>query len=230
MSELSENRNAGRITEKKRLIYSMIIPVLFVFIAFTLKLIETLENVSFVKLGVKPHSVEGLPGILLSPLIHGDWDHFSANAIPLLILGTALFYFYRDISVKIFVFVWIFTGILLWAGGRAGVWHIGASGVIYGLGAFLFFSGLFRNYIPLIAISLTVVFLYGSMFWGMMPVKWDLPYSWEAHLFGTISGLILAIAYRKEGPQKPVPFWFYEEEEEDEESGTDSITDDSNKE
>ena len=214
MSELREHNKNG-FPEKKRALYSMFIPLFFVFIAFTLKLIETLEGVSFVELGIKPRFVEGLPGIFFSPLIHGDWDHFFANALPMLVLGTALFYFYRDISLKVFVLIWFFTGILLWSGGRAGTWHIGASGVIYGLGSFLFLSGMIRNYIPLIALSLTVVFLYGSLFWGMFPIKWDLPYSWEAHLAGTLVGIILAVVYRKEGPQKPVPFWYYEEEEED---------------
>jgi hypothetical protein len=51
----------------------------------------------------------------------------------------------------------------------------------------------------------------------MFPIKWDLPYSWEAHLAGTLTGIILAVVYRKEGPQKPVPFWYYEELEESEE-------------
>ena len=216
MSELKGN-NRGRFSEKKRVLYSMLIPVFFIFVAFTLKLVETLEDVSFVELGVKPHSLEGLWGILFSPLIHADWDHLYANAVPMLVLGTALFYFYRDISFKVFVFIYLFTGILLWAGGRTGSWHIGASGVIYGLGTFLFLSGIIRNYIPLISLSLTVVFLYGSLFWGMFPIKWDLPYSWEAHLSGTLVGIVLAVVYRNEGPQKSIPEWFYEEEESEEE-------------
>ena len=216
MSELTGNKGGG-FSEKKRVLYSMFIPLTFVFIAFTLKLVETLEDISFAEFGIKPHSAEGLPGILFSPLIHGDWEHLYANALPMLVLGTSLFYFYRDISLKVFVFIYLFTGILLWAGGRTGTWHIGASGVIYGMGAFLFLSGIIRNYIPLIALSLTVVFLYGSLFWGMFPIKWDLPYSWEAHLAGTLVGIVLAVFYRKEGPQKPVPEWFYEEEESEEE-------------
>jgi membrane associated rhomboid family serine protease len=216
LSDITKNTRRS-FSEKKRVLYSMLIPGFFVFVAFTLKLIETLEGVSFAEFGIKPHSVEGLPGILFSPLIHGDWGHLYANALPMFVLGTALFYFYRDISLKVFVFIYLFTGILLWAGGRTGTWHIGASGLIYGLGSFLFLSGVIRNYIPLTALSLIVVFLYGSLFWGMFPIKWDLPYSWEAHLAGTLTGIILAVVYRKEGPQKPVPFWYYEELEESEE-------------
>ncbi len=202
------------ITAKKHFIYSLLIPLLFVFVAFSVKLIETLEGISFVAFGIKPLSFEGLSGILFSPLIHGDWDHLFANTVPILVLGTALFYFYKDISLKVFILIYLFTGAWVWIGGRD-AWHIGASGVIYGLGSFLFFSGLLRNYIPLIAISLIVVFLYGSLAWGVIPIKWDLPYSWESHLYGGISGLVLAIIYRKEGPLKPEYVWPEEEEDDD---------------
>ena len=214
MSNLSSNHSEKGGSSKKHFYLSTIIPLAFVFIAFTVKLVETLEGVSFVKYGIKPLTAEGLWGILFSPFIHGDWNHLFANAIPLLVLGTALFYFYKDISLKVFILIYIFTGVWVWVGGRD-AWHIGASGVIYGLGSFLFFSGVLRNYIPLMAISLVVVFLYGSMFWGVIPIKWDLPYSWESHLYGSISGLVLAIIYRKEGPQKKIPAWMEEEEEDD---------------
>jgi len=215
LSSNSDIEDERVISAKKRFIFSMLIPLLFLFIAYSIKLIETLEGISFVTLGIKPLSVEGMPGIIFSPLIHGDWNHLFANTVPVFVLGTALFYFYKEISFKIFVFIYLFTGAWVWIGARTGSWHIGASGVIYGLGSFLFFSGLLRNYIPLIAISLVVVFLYGGLFWGVIPVTWDLPYSWEAHLFGGISGLVLAFIYRKEGPLKPVNVWHDEDELDD---------------
>jgi len=205
------------ISQKKRFFYSLIIPGFVVFVAFTLKLVEDLEGISLAVFGINPRTIEGLTGIITSPLIHGDWEHFFANALPLLILGTALFYFYRGLSLRVFILIWLITGVLVWFGGRAGSWHIGASGVIYGIGTFLFFSGVIRNYIPLMAISLIVVFLYGSLFWGMIPVKWDLPYSWEAHLYGSITGLILALIYRDKGPQRPEPDWAEDEEEDENE-------------
>ncbi|TAJ10292.1 rhomboid family intramembrane serine protease [Marinilabiliaceae bacterium JC017] len=208
--------------EKKRLFASIIVPFLFLFLAFTLKLIETLEGVSFSELGIKPLSLQGLPGILLAPVIHGDWEHLGANAIPLMVLGTSLFYFYRGVSFRVFLLIYLLTGAWVWFGARD-AWHIGASGVIYGLGAFLFFSGIIRNHIPLIALSLIVVFLYGSLIWGIIPFKWDVPYSWESHLWGSIAGLVLAIVYRKEGPQRTVYYWPEEEETEDDYWNTDVI-------
>ena len=210
--EIGEGKSASA---KKRFVFSMIIPLLFLFVSYSLKLIETLEGISFVTLGIKPLAVEGLPGILFSPLIHGDWNHLLANTVPVFVLGTALFYFYKGISFKVFILIYLFTGTWVWFGARADSWHIGASGVIYGLGSFLFFSGLLRNYIPLMAISLVVVFLYGGLFWGAIPITWNLPYSWEAHLYGSISGLVLAIIYRREGPLKPVQVWPEEDELDD---------------
>lgn len=196
--------------ELKKLKTALVIPVFFLIITFTLKLVETIEGFSLVELGVRPLSFEGLPGILLSPLVHSGWDHFFANAVPLFVLGVSLFYFYRGISVKVFIFIYLLTGLWVWLGARD-AWHIGASGVIYGLAAFLLVSGFLRNYIPLMAISLMVVFLYGSMIWGIFPLKWNVPYSWESHLWGTVAGTALAVIYRKQGPQKPVKEWPEEE-------------------
>ena len=198
--------------ELQKIKTALIIPVFFLLITFSLKLIESLEEFSLVEWGIKPLSIEGLPGILLSPLVHSDWDHFFANALPLLVLGVSLFYFYRGISVKVFVFIYLLTGIWVWLGARD-AWHIGASGVIYGLAAFLIAGGFLRNYIPLMAISLMVIFVYGGMIWGIFPLKWDVPYSWESHMWGTIAGVVLAIIYRKQGPQKPVKEWPDEEYE-----------------
>nr|WP_321451917.1 rhomboid family intramembrane serine protease [uncultured Carboxylicivirga sp.] len=198
--------------ELKKLKTALVIPLFFLVITFSLKLIETLEGFSFVEWGVRPLSIEGLPGILLAPLIHADWDHFFANAVPLFVLGVSLFYFYRGISVKVFIYIYLLTGIWVWMGARD-AWHIGASGVIYGLAAFLFASGFLRRYIPLMAISLMVVFLYGSMIWGIFPLQMNVPYSWESHLWGSVAGVALAVIYRKQGPQRVIKEWPDEEYE-----------------
>jgi membrane associated rhomboid family serine protease len=103
-------------------------------------------------------------------------------------------------------------------------WHIGASGLIYALSFFLFFSGIFRKHIPLLAVSLLVAFLYGSMVWNMFPVAElvDSSVSWEGHLSGAISGLICAGIFKGYGPQKPE-----EDEEEDEEEEEEELSPDS---
>lgn len=107
--------------------------------------------------------------------------------------------------MKVFSWTFFLTGILVWFGGRE-AWHIGASGLVYGLASFLFFSGIIRKYFRLVALSLLVVFLYGEMVWGIFPGVYK-NVSWESHMLGFISGILLAIVYRKEGPQMPVYEW-----------------------
>jgi membrane associated rhomboid family serine protease len=151
-------------------------------------------------------------------MIHEDLKHLFNNSIPLFFLATAVFYFYSEVAFRVFIWTYILTGLFVWLAGRE-AWHIGASGLIYGLASFLFFSGIIRRYFRLIALSLLVVFLYGSMVWGMMPELYK-NVSWESHMLGFVSGIILSIWYRKEGPQKPVYEWLEEEEEvEEEETG-----------
>jgi membrane associated rhomboid family serine protease len=132
--------------------------------------------------------------------------------MPVLLLSLALFYFYRDIAYKIWLLIYLIGGILLWAVGRP-AYHIGASGLIYGLAAFLFLSGVLRRVRSLMAISLLVVFWYGGMVWGLLP--FDFEVSFEAHITGAVAGIILAVVYRDQGPE-PERALLEEEEEEEE--------------
>lgn len=116
-------------------------------------------------------------------------------------MSLALFYFYREVSYQVFFFSYISTGVLVWLVGRE-AYHIGASGIIYSLAAFLFVSGVLRKNRKLLAISLLVIFLYGSMIWGLFP--YDYKISWESHLMGAISGVVLAFIYREYGPQSDI--------------------------
>jgi membrane associated rhomboid family serine protease len=200
---------------RKKLLLSMFIPGIFVFLMWLVKIIELLFDVDLSGFGIYPLAAKGLPGIILSPLIHEDLKHLFNNSVPLFFLATAVFYFYSEVAFRVFIWTYILTGLFVWLAGRE-AWHIGASGLIYGLASFLFFSGIIRRYFRLIALSLLIVFLYGSMVWGMMPELYK-NVSWESHMLGFVSGIILSIWYRKEGPQKPVYEWLEEEEEEEEE-------------
>jgi membrane associated rhomboid family serine protease len=199
---------------RKKLLLSMLLPGVFVFIMWLVKIIEVLFDLDLSTFGIYPLSLEGLPGIIFSPFIHADFGHLFNNSLPLFFLGTALFYFYSEIAVKVSLWTYFLTGILVWIAGR-NAWHIGASGLIYGLASFLFFSGIIRKYFRLVALSLLIVFLYGSMVWGIFPNIYR-EISWESHMLGFISGIILAVVYRKEGPQQPVYEWPDEENEENE--------------
>jgi membrane associated rhomboid family serine protease len=200
---------------RKKFLLSLIIPFIFVFLMWMAKLIEILFDIDLSDLGIYPLALKGLPGIVLSPFIHGDLKHLFNNTIPLFFLAVCVFYFYSEVALQVFLWTWFLSGLLVWLGGRD-VWHIGASGIIYGLAAFLFFSGIIRKYYRLTALSLLIVFLYGSMVWGMVPYLYQ-NVSWESHMLGVFSGVALAIFYRNKGPQRPVYEWMEEEDDEGEE-------------
>lgn len=199
--------------EKKHFIYSLVFPAFFLLLLWAVKFFEVSMELSFVEGGVYPRKLRGLQGILFSPLIHGDWKHLVDNSMPVFLLSLAVFYFYREIAYKIWFLIYFIAGILLWSIGRQ-AFHIGASGLIYGLAAFLFLSGVIRRVRSLMAISLLVVFWYGSMVWGLLP--FDFEVSFEAHITGVVAGIILALFYRDQGPE-PERTWLDDEEEEEEE-------------
>ena len=202
--------------ERKRLLLNLVPPFLLLIVLWFVKFIEFTFDISFVHNGIDPMHLKGLQGILFSPFIHGSFEHLYHNSVPLLVLGWALFYFYHRISWKVFFMIWLFSGIGTWIFGRPS-YHIGASGVIYGLFAFLFFSGVFRKNIRLMALSMLVIFLYGSMVWGVFPgFSPEKNISWEGHSAGAIAGFALALVFRKEKAfeeEEEIP----EEEDESEE-------------
>ncbi|MFA8300423.1 MAG: rhomboid family intramembrane serine protease [Hyphomicrobiales bacterium] len=163
---------------------------------------SSLFKISFSTYGVSPREAEGLAGLLFSPLIHGGWSHLMANSIPFLILSTFIFYFYRNFALRAFVIQWLLSGALLWIFGRS-AWHIGASGVIYSMAAFLIVIGFIRKETTSLVISLLVIFLYGGLVWGVLPFYTQRGVSWDGHLFGAIAGIYAAYIYkfvgRKEG-------------------------------
>ena len=191
---------------------SLAYPVLFVSIMALMHLIQFVFTTNFTHFGIYPRSISGLIGILTSPLVHGSFNHLFNNSIPLIILGTMLFYFYKEIALKVSVWIYLMVGVWTWIYARE-AYHIGASGVLYGLFAFLLASGFIRRNKQLIALSFAVIFLYGSLVWGLFPI--DIKVSFEAHVWGFVAGIILAIYFRKKGPQKIEHIW-EEEEEEDE--------------
>lgn len=170
-------------------------PVFFVLIIWLIFWFEVRFGFNFSKYGIYPQAVKGLKGIIFSPFIHGDIKHIYHNTIPLFVLSMALFYFYRPIAWKVIIFGIVLSGLLTWIIGRSS-YHIGASGLIYVLVSFTFFKGVFAKHYRLIALSLLVVFLYGSMIWYTLPIEEGI--SWEGHMAGLITGLVFALFFRKQ--------------------------------
>jgi membrane associated rhomboid family serine protease len=202
---------------RKKMLLSMFIPGIFVSLMWLVKISEVLFDINFSSLGIYPLTAKGLAGILFSPFIHADFNHLFNNSLPFFFLATALFYFYSEVALKVFGWTYFLTGIFVWLAGRE-AWHIGASGLVYGLASFLFFSGILRKHFRLIALSLLIVFLYGSMVWGIFPDVYK-NVSWESHMLGFFSGLILALWYRNEGPQHPGYEWMNDDDEENKGDG-----------
>lgn len=169
----------------------------------------------FTRLGVYPLTKKGVFGVFAHPLVHGSLKHLLANTLPFFFLSWCLFYFYRNIAPLIFFFIWIGCGLITFVIGKPG-WHIGASGIIYGLAFFLFFSGILRKHIPLVAISLLITFIYGGLVWNMFPFFAKSTTSWEGHLSGAIAGTLCAFSFREYGPQKPEAFPDEEDDGEEE--------------
>jgi membrane associated rhomboid family serine protease len=182
----------------------LLTPLLFPVVIWLVHLLSLLFNENLSKLGLLPRNLIGLLGIFTSPLIHADFSHLISNTIPLIVLGYIIFYFYPKVSYLLFIFIYFFTGLLVWIFARQ-VFHIGASGVVYGLVSFLFFSGIFRKDNTSISLALVITFLYGGLVWGMIP-GWE-RISWESHLLGAITGLIAAYLFRKIDPPKKKYDW-----------------------
>lgn len=172
----------------------LVYPLLFVFLIWVVFWVEISFGIRFTKWGIYPLQWEGLQGILFSPFIHGSLKHLFNNSIPLLVLSMSLFYFYKNIRWKVLLWGLLFTGLLTWSIGRPS-WHIGASGIIYMLAAFLFFKGIFSRQYQLTALALLVVFLYGGMLWYLFPINPEI--SWEGHSSGFLVGFVLSLLFKK---------------------------------
>ncbi len=201
-------------------IATLAIPLYSVLFLWIVYWFEVKFGYNFNEYGVEPRTLTGLRGILFSPFIHSGVQHLFNNSAPLFVLLISLFYFYKKIAFKILIYGLVFSGLLTWMIARPS-YHIGASGIVYLLFSFIFFSGIIRKYNRLIAVSLMVIFLYGGMIWYIFPIKEEI--SWEGHLSGFLIGLIFAFTHRKHGPQRVL----YEWEEEDYEYETEIFLTDS---
>ncbi len=161
------------------------------------------------RLGVLPREFKGLWGILFSPLLHGNLDHIVSNSIPFVVLSTSLFYFYEKVAIRSFIMIYFLSGVALWFLGNlffcgtefnrtCYLPHIGASGVVYGLLAFLFWSGIFRRSLQSIVIALVVTVLYSGYFAGIAPNPEQGNVSWEGHLLGAIMGIFTSFYFKDE--------------------------------
>jgi len=173
---------------------SVVIATGFVFLLWFIKALEDSMTLDFGVWGILPRSITGLVGIFAAPLIHGSALHLLSNTFPLILLLVAVFYFYDKIAAEVFLWIYFATGFWVWVVARQ-AYHIGSSGLVYGLAAFLFFSGIFRRDVRSVAVALAIAFIHGGMVQGLVPG--DSSISWESHLLGSMAGIFCSFYFRK---------------------------------
>jgi membrane associated rhomboid family serine protease len=191
--------------------YSFLPGTLFVGLMWYVFGLAQFFEANLTTLGLYPRRVSGLLGIITTPLIHGDLMHLLSNSFPLLLLPAIMLISYPRLSVRVFVWTYLLTGLGVWFFSRP-AYHVGASGIVYGLASFVFFSGVFRRDRGAVALSLIIIFLYGSMIYGLFPSEERI--SWESHVIGGVIGMVLAFWYRHVDRPEPEPEVEEEEEEE----------------
>lgn len=201
------------VSERKKIINSFFVPLIFVSLMWLVKIFEFFSASNFARYGLTTGETGGLKGIITMPFLHADFKHLTGNSVPLLILGSLLYYFYGKVANTVLFWIWLAGAAWLWFLGIPGKTHIGASGIVYGMASFLFFMGIIRREYRSMVISLLVIFLYGSIFWGIFPIYEGI--SWEGHLYGAIAGFVAAVYFRNEGPPKIVYEWQNESDDEE---------------
>lgn len=199
-------------TPTKVSIWSFAIPILFVLLLWVIFALDLMFQLHLNRFSLQPRNFEALYGIFTFPLLHGDLSHIFGNTISVLALLIGVRYYFPTIFSNVFVLSYILPGIITWFIGRPH-FHLGASGMIFALFTFLFISGIIRSNRYLLAISLLVVFLYGGQLWYMFPIEEGI--SWEGHLSGSITGVIMSFIFRNVKPTERIKEKEYFVNEED---------------
>jgi membrane associated rhomboid family serine protease len=191
---------------------SLRFPIQFLAILWVIHIIKFFSGLHLGILGVYPRDFSGLKGIITAPLIHGDWQHLLSNTVPLAALMAIIFIFYKRVAVKSFILIYLLTGLAVWLFARS-VFHIGASGVVYGLVSFVFWTGVFRRNLKSIVLSLIILVMYSGYFLGIVPGQEGI--SWESHLYGGVVGILIAYLFKDRVEADEIPETYIDEPEAD---------------
>lgn len=212
------------MTFSQRLKHSITWPIVILIVIWAIFLIEQGLGADWYVYGIAPRKTFAWRGIFTTPFLHGSLGHIISNSIPFFALMAMILFFYPRVAVSVLLVLYLGTGVTMWLFADPEAlfspygqvsYHIGASGVVYGMASFLAFTGFFRRNVRAIAISLVVVFYYGGMIWGVLPIKEGV--SWEGHLMGAVVGVFAAYWFRQrieQAEERKVPAYELEEEEE----------------
>lgn len=171
----------------------LLFPISIVFLMWLVKIFEVVKGNKLTRLGIFPRDWDGAIGIVTAPFIHSDWQHLMSNSLPMLMLMSIVMVFYRRVAIPSIIIITILTGFTVWLFARES-YHVGASGVVYGLVAFLAWTGVFRRNLKSIILALVILVMYGGYFHGIVPTKDGV--SWESHLFGGMVGIFTAFLFK----------------------------------
>ena len=203
------------MAKESALVKAVRYPAFFIILIWAVHVFQLLPGIELTHYGVRPRYVEGLWGILFSPLLHGSFGHLINNSIPFFALGSIIFFFFPRVAWRSIAMIYLLSGVLLWLLGNSQFfdvlfgmpisngYHIGASGVVYGFVSFVFWTGIFRRNLKSIILALIVLTYYSGMFLGILPN--DEGISWEGHLYGAVAGIFVAYWFRSdiEEDEKP---------------------------
>jgi membrane associated rhomboid family serine protease len=199
--------------ERQQFRNSLYITIIFTLVLWVVWLSDYLFTLDLPQYGIIPRDVVGLRGILFSPFIHDNRNawHILSNTWPFMVLFFVLLNAYRQIAIVVLILIHLLTGLFVWLLAPPGTIHIGISGIIYGMAAFLVGSGIFRRDITSIGIAILVMFLYGGMVEGFVPQP---GISWESHVCGAVVGFFLSFNLRHFN-RRPIDTQLDEEPEDD---------------
>ena len=206
-----QNRS-NTTTDTRRLRIAFAVALSFALLLWVVKFAEYFGGLDFIQFGIYPRRADGLAGVLWAPFIHGSFAHLFANTAPIVVLGTMILYGYPRAAKVLLPAVYLGGGLAVWLFARE-AYHIGASGIVFGMLFFVLTIGVLRWERRAIALSLVVFFLYGGMIWGILPEAPDI--SFESHLSGALIGIVLAILLRHLDPEPPRKQYSWENEEEE---------------
>ena len=195
----SNSLSISATDDSKILQRSIFFAISFTVLLWLIRAVEWGASLNLGIFGIFPRSLPGMIGILTGPLVHGTFLHLLSNTFPLIFLLIATFYFYNKIALEVFLWIYLITGFWVWIAARQ-AYHIGSSGIVYGLAAFLLFSGMFRKDIRSIVVAVAIAFLYNGMIQGLFPDPDHQEVSWESHLLGSAAGVFCSFHFRGSSP------------------------------
>lgn len=198
--------------DSRRLRVAFKVTLSFTLLLWLVSLAEYFGGFDLTRFGIYPRQVDGLIGVFCAPFIHGSFAHLFANTAPIIVLGTMLLYGYPRAARILLPTVYLGGGFGVWLFARE-AYHIGASGLAFGMLYFVLAVGVLRWDRRAIALALVIFFLYGGMIWGILPESQEI--SFESHLAAALIGIVLAFLLRHRDPEPPRRQYSWESEDQE---------------